>query len=196
MWIDGDDLAAQPLTDLAEAASRLGQFVAALQRIDTAGAPPSIRPGPVSALDDRVRREITDRAADGTLDAGLATAAWQTALTAPPWTRPPVWVHADLLPTNLLGRNGRLAAVIDFGCADTGDPAIDLLPAWTLLTPQTRDLFRAEADVDDATWIRGRGWAVGLGIGAAHFYRDTNPVLAAAGQYAIHQVLADYQLTG
>jgi aminoglycoside phosphotransferase (APT) family kinase protein len=74
--------------------------------------------------------------------------------------------------------------------------AIDLLPAWTLSTPQARDLFRAEAEVDDATWIRGRGWAPGLGIGAAHFCRDTNPVLAAVGQYAIHQVLADYQLTG
>jgi aminoglycoside phosphotransferase (APT) family kinase protein len=73
-----------------------------------------------------------------------------------------------------------------------GDPACGLLPAWTLLTAPTRDLFRAEAGVDDATWARGRGWALGLGLGAVHVYRVTNPVLAAFGRRAIVEVLDDH----
>jgi aminoglycoside phosphotransferase (APT) family kinase protein len=117
-------------------------------------------------------------------------------MAAPAWTSPPAWVHADLHPANLLARRDRITAIIDFGELGTGDPAIDLLPAWALLTARTRDLFRAEASADDATWTRGRGWALGLGIGAVHYYRATNPVLAAIGLHSINQAIADYQLTG
>ncbi len=129
------------------------------------------------------------------MDADLATAAWETARTAATWDGAPVWVHADLHPANLLTRQGRLAAVIDFGGLGVGDPACDMLPAWALLTAQTRDLFRAEADVDDATWTRGRGWGLYLGLGAVHVYRATNPVLAAIGQHAITEAIADYRRT-
>jgi len=106
-----------------------------------------------------------------------------------------VWLHADLFPVNLLARHGQLTAVIDFGGLGAGDPAIDMLPAWAWLTAQTRDLFRAQTQADDATWARGRGWALGLGIGAACYYRDTNPTLAAIGQHAIAEVLTDHQRT-
>src|SRR6266545_2842505 len=85
-----------------------------------------------------------------------------------------------------------LAAVIDFGGLGVGDPACDMLPAWTLLTAQTRELFRAAAEVDDATWARGRGWGLYLGLGAVHVYRVTNPVLGAIGRHAVAEVLADY----
>ena len=120
-------------------------------------------------------------------------AAWHAALAAPAWDNPPVWVHADLLPVNLVARHGKLSAIIDFSGLGAGDPAIDMLPAWTLLTARTRGLFRAAADVGDATWLRGRGWGLGLGIGAVHFYRSTNPVLAAIGLRAIREATADYQ---
>jgi aminoglycoside phosphotransferase (APT) family kinase protein len=96
---------------------------------------------------------------------------------------------------NLLARHGRLTAVIDFGGLGVGDPAIDMLPAWVWLTPQTRDLFRAEVKPDDATWSRGRGWGLALGLGAVNYYRVTNPVLAANNGRAIAQVIADYQRT-
>jgi aminoglycoside phosphotransferase (APT) family kinase protein len=82
--------------------------------------------------------------------------------------------------------------VIDFGGSGVGDPAIDLLPAWALLTAKTRGLFRAEVKVDDATWLRGRGWGLALGLGAVHFYRATNPVLATMGRHAIAEAMADY----
>jgi aminoglycoside phosphotransferase (APT) family kinase protein len=123
----------------------------------------------------------------------LATAAWEAALAAPAWDGAPVWVHADLYPVNLLARHGRLAAVIDFGGLGVGDPAIDLLPAWAWLTARTRYLFGAQTGASDATWVRGRGWALGLGLGAIHHYRHTNPVLAAIGQHSITEAIADYQ---
>jgi aminoglycoside phosphotransferase (APT) family kinase protein len=196
-WLEGMNLVDEPDVDLPEVATQLGRFVAALQRIDATDGPPSFRGGPVSMLDERVRREIRDLGADGAVDADLATAVWQTALAAPTWTGPPVWVHADLYPVNLLARHGRLTAVIDFGGLGVGDPAIDMLPAWAVLSAETRDRFRAElvragTQVDDATWVRGRGWGLGLGLGAVHFYRATNPVLAAIGRHAIAETIVDY----
>lgn len=195
-WLDGGNVVDEPDVDLPDAAVRLGKFVAALQRIDAdGGPPPAFRGGPVSALDDRVRIQIRDLGADGALDPGLATAAWDTAIAALAWQGPPRWVHADLSPLNLLARHGTLTAVIDFGGMGIGDPAIDMLPAWDWLTPQTRDLFRGQVNADEATWARGRGWGLSLGLGAVHYYRASNPLLAAVGLRAISQVIADYQRT-
>jgi aminoglycoside phosphotransferase (APT) family kinase protein len=196
-WLDGHNLADQPDLDQRHAAGQLGRFVAALRQIDPAGGP---RRHFAAARSARSITESAPRSGglgqDGTLDPALATTAWQAAMAAPAWTSPPAWVHADLHPANLLARRDRITAIIDFGELGTGDPAIDLLPAWALLTARTRDLFRAEASADDATWTRGRGWALGLGIGAVHYYRATNPVLAAIGLHSINQAIADYQLTG
>jgi aminoglycoside phosphotransferase (APT) family kinase protein len=194
-WLDGNNAVDEPVVELCDAAAQLGRFVAALQRCDATGGPPSFRGGPIGIKDHDVRIAIRDLGADGMVDADLATAAWETALTAPAWDGAPVWVHADIHPANLLVRRGRLAAVIDFGGLGVGDPACDMLPAWTLLTAQTREPFRAEAKVDDATWVRGRGWGLYFGIGAVHAHRVTNPVLAAIGQHAVAEVIADYQRT-
>ncbi len=194
-WLDGANIVDEPIVDLHDAAARLGRFVAALRRIDATGAPASFRGGPISARDEDIRATVRNLGANGLVDADLATAAWETARTAPIWDGPPVWVHADLHPANLLARQGRLTAVIDFGDLGLGDPACDMLPAWTLLTAETRARFRAEARVDDATWARGRGWGLYLGLGAVHVYRVTNPVLSAVGQHAVTEVLADHQRT-
>ena len=127
-WLDGQNVLDEPDLDLPDAAVRLGRFVAALQRIDATGGPPSFRGGPLSTLDHRVRGEIGDLGADGTVNPRLATAAWEAALAAPAWDGAPVWVHADLYPVNLLARHGRLAAVIDFGGLGVGDPPSTCCP--------------------------------------------------------------------
>jgi aminoglycoside phosphotransferase (APT) family kinase protein len=191
-WLDGDNAVNEPIVQLRDAAVRLGRFVAALRRFDPTGGPPSFRGGPVSARDDDVRAAIRELGGDGTVDADAATAAWEATLAAAEWDRAPVWLHADLHPGNVLTRRGRLTAVIDFGGLGVGDPACDLLAAWTLLTAETRELFRAEAQVDDATWMRGRGWGLNFGLGAVYVHRDTNPVLAAIGRHAIAQTIADH----
>jgi aminoglycoside phosphotransferase (APT) family kinase protein len=121
------------------------------------------------------------------------TLAWEAALQAPVWDGPPVWTHGDLLPGNLLVHGGRISAVIDFGCLGIGDPACDLIVAWALLSARTRAIFRDALAVDEATWARGRGWALSIGLIALPYYQDTNPVFAATARRTIAEVLADHR---
>jgi aminoglycoside phosphotransferase (APT) family kinase protein len=100
-------------------------------------------------------------------------------------------VHGDLLPGNLLVIDGRLSAVIDFGGLNVGDPACDLQPAWNVFAGSSRERFRAELDVDDASWLRGRGWALYQAVLALPYYWDTNPGMIRQALHALAQVLAD-----
>jgi len=111
----------------------------------------------------------------------------------PAWHSPPVWTHGDLLPGNLLVHEDRISAVIDFGCLGVGDPACDLIVAWSLLSLHSREVFRAALPVDDATWARGRGWSLSIGLIALPYYQSTNPVFAATAHRMITEVLVDHQ---
>jgi aminoglycoside phosphotransferase (APT) family kinase protein len=193
-WLEGETATIERIADLCEAARDLAHFVAALQRIDLSGGPPpgvhnSFRGVPLSTRDAQTRAAIASL--DGMLNTGAVTAAWDEALQAPAWHGSPVWIHGDLSPLNLLVQRGRLSAVIDFGCLGVGDPACDLQVAWNLLSAQTRDVFRAALPVDDATWTRGRGWALSVGLIALPYYQSTNPVLAGIARRAIEEALAD-----
>lgn len=95
----------------------------------------------------------------GAVAASRAEALWAEA-TASHWEGAPVWFHGDVAPGNLLTRDGRLSAVIDFGTSGAGDPACDLVPAWTMFDGAARDAFRRVVGLDDDTWARARGWAL------------------------------------
>jgi aminoglycoside phosphotransferase (APT) family kinase protein len=86
--------------------------------------------------------------------------------------------------------------VIDFGCLGVGDPACDVMAAWVCLSADTRATFRAVLEVDDATWARGRGWALSFGLIALPYYHSTNPVLAEIARRAIDEVLGDHRTSG
>jgi aminoglycoside phosphotransferase (APT) family kinase protein len=193
-WLEGETATPDRIADPRAAATALGRFVAALQRIDPAGGPPpgahnSSRGVPLARRDRETRAAIA--ALDGIVDADRVTAAWEAALAVPAWHGPAVWLHGDLQAGNLLAVRGRLSAVIDFGCLGVGDPACDAMVAWTYLTAGTRDAFREALPVDDATWARGRGWALSVGLIALPYYRRTNPFLAGIARRAIDEVLAD-----
>jgi aminoglycoside phosphotransferase (APT) family kinase protein len=192
-WLDGENATVDRIADLRQAALDLASFVAALQRIDPAGGPlaggENSRGVPLAMRDARTRAAIASLR--GTLDTDAVTAAWDEALRAPAWSGPGVWVHGDLHAGNLLARHGRLSAVIDFGALAVGDPACDLMGAWMLLTPDTRVVFRAALAVDEATWARGRGWALSVALIILPYYKDTNPVLCGIARYAVAEVLAD-----
>ncbi len=191
-WCAGEDATRARMSDPRQTAIDLAHFVAAMQQVAVpAGLTPEMLPGgrgePLAARDARVRAAIA--ALHGMLDTRAATAVWEAALAAPPWSGPPVWLHGDLQVGNLLAVHGRLHAVIDFGCLGLGDPACDIMSAWLYLDSETRDFFRAVLQVDDAAWLRGRGWALSVGLIALPYYQDTNPVLAAIALRAIEETI-------
>jgi len=194
-WLDGDTPETGGVPDLARFAdpvrfaSDLAGFIGALRRVETDGAPPAYRGGPLTELDAAVRDALGRLG--GIIDTGAAAAAWRAALKAPEWSGPPVWVHSDLMPANLLVRDGRLSGVIDFATAGVGDPSCDLTVAWNLLPAKARQVFRAAVGADDASWARGRGRALAIALVQLPYYRETNPVLAANARHTIEQVLTD-----
>lgn len=194
-WLAGENATFDRLTDPRQAAIDLAHFLAALQRIDASGVQGNLgsRGVPLASRDDYTRAAIADAHDLDLIDADAVTAAWEAALQAPAWDRPPVWLHGDLQSGNLLATNGRLSAVIDFGCLNIGDPAADVMTAWLYLPAAVRDVFRAALAVDDATWVRGRGWALSVSIVALPYYQITNPTLAGISRRAIEEVLADHQ---
>jgi aminoglycoside phosphotransferase (APT) family kinase protein len=195
-WLEGENAMVARVGEPCQAATDLARFVTALQRIDPAGGPP---PGehnfgrgvPLAQRDDPTREAI--RALDGIIDSAAVTAAWDADLRAPAWRGPPVWIHGDLSPGNLLFVEGRLSAVIDFGGLGVGDPACDLMIAWTLFSGESRAAFRAALPVDDATWARGRGWALSWALIFIPYYLRTNPVGVRDAWRTIDEVLADHR---
>jgi aminoglycoside phosphotransferase (APT) family kinase protein len=119
-------------------------------------------------------------------------AAWSRALEAPPWDGPPVWIHTDLIRPNLLARQGRLDAVLDFGGAGVGDPAGDGIAAWSVFGPLGRRVYREALDLDDGEWERARGYALHQALLIVPYYRRTHPDFAASAMRTIGQVLADH----
>jgi aminoglycoside phosphotransferase (APT) family kinase protein len=200
-WLDGEPATVDRVSDPRQAAVDLAGFVVALQRIDTTGGP---RPGegnssrgvPLASRDAETRKCIEELRDLGMIDADTAIAVWEDALSAPVWDAPPVWIHGDLQSGNMLAREGRLSAVIDFGCLGVGDPACDVMPAWIYLTGQIRSTFRAALGVDSATWRRGRGWALSFAVVALPYYYETNPGLSAIARYAITESLSDFAENG
>lgn len=154
----------------------------------------SRRAKPIDPESKAVNVAIEELSADGLIaDAASAYEVWEVAVKSPDWNSPPVWIHGDLHQGNMITANRNLAAVIDFGLIGIGDPACDMLPAWTLLSERTRALFRARLDVDDATWRRGRGWGLRFGLGALHVYRHNNRMFARIGRHAIAAAIDDIQ---
>lgn len=201
-WLEGANPApGDGSSSLDLLASDLAEFVLALRRVDPADAPPAYRGEPLASRDAATREALArldgasdgglDGALDGVLDAGSVTAAWEEASAAPAFTGRPVWVHGDLQPGNVLVEDGRLTAVIDFGCTGLADPAVDLIAAWYLLSARARETFRTAIAADDASWARGRGWALSIALMELAHHRDTNPVMARIARRVIEEIVPD-----
>jgi aminoglycoside phosphotransferase (APT) family kinase protein len=190
-WMAGDVLIEAEATDPEGLAGDLAAFVTALRKVDLKDGPAAYRGGSLHTVDAETRSAIEAlRRTDEPFDADAILAAWTAALAVPEWSGKPCWTHSDLMPSNLLAARGRLTAVLDFGTTGVGDPAIDLIPAWNLLLPRARQVFRDGVDVDEATWSRGLGWALSMAVIQLPYYRHTNLIISANARYVIGQVLA------
>ena len=187
-WLEGENAANEQIVDLPKAASDLAQFLIVLQQSDTAGGPFSRRGVPLATRDKDTRQAI--EALHGIVNTEMATTTWEECLRASEWDKPPVWTHGDLLPSNLLVKQGQLSAVIDFDLLGIGDPACDLIPAWGVFSANTRDIFRARMAVDDATWMRGRGWALSIALIIIPYYQSINPGITAVAKRMINELFA------
>lgn len=190
-WLPGVEIEESPPGDWSVVARQLGEFLGSVHR----PAPPDAPFNPYRGipLGDRADA-LTDGLArldlSQTERVGLAE-RWRLALAAPPWAGPPLWLHGDVHPLNLLIDEGRLSAAIDFGDITAGDPASDLAVAWMLFTPAARIELRAAYDApaatDGARWARAKGWAIALGVAFA----DGDDRVAAIGRRTLAAVLAD-----
>ncbi|HWD79604.1 MAG TPA: aminoglycoside phosphotransferase family protein [Kribbella sp.] len=184
-WISGETASLASVSDLDSFARSIAEFILALQSADATG-------GPLAGAHSFYRGASLEHYHDETvealaslkerIDADLAGEVWEAAL-ATSWDRPPVWFHGDIASGNLLVRDGRLSAVIDFGTSGVGDPACDLVIAYGFFSGSSRSTFRDAVQQDDATWARARGWALWKAL-----ITENLPIIKA--------VLEDYQANG
>jgi len=193
-WLDGAPVTEQTVPDLPQLADDLAGFLAALYRIDPAGGPPPgphnfFRGGPLAVYDHETQEALA--ALKGHIDTVLAAEVWQAALRST-WPGRPVWFHGDAQPGNLLAKDGRLCAVIDFGTCGVGDPACDTTIAWTFLSGESSRIFKERLPVDAATWARGRGWAIWKAMKVLVGAVDDDPQDAAFTARVIGKILTDH----
>jgi aminoglycoside phosphotransferase (APT) family kinase protein len=144
---------------------------------------------------DQATRENIERCRsleDFAFDLDAAEQIWAEAMKLPGTAdrTTPRWYHGDLAAENLLVRDGTLTAVLDFGGLSVGDPTVDLVVAWEVLDPPAREVFRRQVGVDDATWLRGRAWALSISL-MIWYYWTTMPERRARCMRVGRNVLAD-----
>ncbi len=175
---------------LDEAAARtLGAFVRAVHVPAPADAPFNPLRG-VPLADRVVRFEAAlalalDQKQD--IDEDRVVAAWERCLAAPVWDGPPLWLHGDIHPLNMLWDGRGLCGVIDFGDITSGDPATDLAVAWMCFAPRERELFLEATGADEAAILRGRGWAIAIAVAVM---ASDDRVIARIGERTLPAAMA------
>jgi len=150
---------------------------------------------PLAEFDAATRRSLDRCRSIQSLDLDLdaADAVWSQALELPGARAGGAdrWYHSDLVSENLLLNHDRLTGVLDFGGLAVGDPTVDLHGAWELLDPPARETFRRRLGADEAEWLRGRAWALGIALGALAYYWTSMPDRCRDRLAMARSVLAD-----
>ena len=197
-WMVGQTASYDNITDLSPFARSMAEFIRALQQIDATDGPKAGKHSFYRGADPAHYHDETIESLDkldGRLDTDKARAVWNAAL-GNKWTGEPVWFHGDVSNGNLLVRDGELAAVIDFGTSGVGDPACDLVIAWTFFHTDSREAFRHAVEQDAGTWARARGWVLWKALIGLAVDVDTDKERAAVNQRVIDEVLADHDTFG
>jgi aminoglycoside phosphotransferase (APT) family kinase protein len=194
-WLDGQTASPDRIADMTRFAAAVAEFIVALQHCDAAGGPLAgahswYRGASPAYYDDETRHYLD--VLSGRIDTVLAAEVWDAAL-ATPWAADPVWFHGDIAHGNLLVVDGELSAVIDFGTCGVGDPACDLVIAWTMFAGHSRAEFRQVVGQDDGTWARARGWALWKAMLLLAESADPDGERAVTNLHVITEVLADHK---
>lgn len=194
-WCDGESANSVSIDDssLESVAFDLAKFLNELQRIDKKSAPaPGLhnwyRGDHVSVYNDGARAQITALA--DIIDSDNALDLWERAC-ATRWNKPPVWIHGDFASGNILIQDSKLVGVIDFGGMGVGDPACDMVIAWTFLKVKSRAIFKQNVNMDDDTWLRARAWCLWKASYELCNAEDKTSLDALAQKQIITEVLAD-----
>ncbi|WP_307072633.1 aminoglycoside phosphotransferase family protein [Arthrobacter pascens] len=193
-WLDGRTAAEATVTDMSTFAAKLASFLKALREVDPADGPAPgrhnwYRGAAPAVYADEALAAIA--ALGGEIPGDAVKRVWDHAVRAR-WDGDPVWFHGDVAAGNLLTRDGELSAVIDFGSSGVGDPACDIVIAWTLVDSSARRAFRETLGVDQATWSRGRGWALWKALINLVGALEGNPSVAAGPRRDIQRLLKDF----
>ncbi len=194
-WLEGENADTLPNTAMISFAREIATFLKALHQVNTVGAPEPgthnfYRGAAIEIYDAATREAIT--ALEGEVDTHGATAVWEQALRSR-WTRPSVWIHGDFAKGNILVKEGRLAAVIDFGGTGIGDPACDLVIAWRFLNGEAREAFRKAIALDPETWERARGWAIWKALINIAAAADKNTPEVEEEKRIVRDIIAEYR---
>jgi len=187
-WIEGSPYQDNLVSDERQIIHDLVNFILELRSIDRLGAPHGGRQ-PLVELEKATRSAIESSC--DVIDTEKASMAWARSLDSPPWDGNPVWIHGDLLKSNLLIQNGRLCAVIDFGGVGIGDPAADVVPAWSVFNKVGRDIYQQALGVDDDTWNRARGYALHQALMIIPYYPKTNPEFVTMAKRTVEEILTE-----
>lgn len=196
-WIDGDEAGPATVRDWAAFGADLAAVVRELHGVDLMGATRTdplswYRGGSLEPCDQWISRCLEEcrTVAGSELDVDTLERLWRTALTLPGSSGPHVWLHGDLKPTNLLVREGKLHAVIDFGGLSVGLPDAEHSTVWDL-PPQARQAYWDTLNLDDSTWARARAWAIAVGVSGISYYWHTFPAFVAECRARLQAILTD-----
>lgn len=194
-WIEGNPAIMAPIDSLSDIAMSLAQFLLNLQSIDTTDGPMAgehsfYRGGTLANYDTPIRQAFA--ILKNKMDVETAVEIWEEALTTK-WEAPPIWVHGDISPSNLLIKEKQLCAVIDFGQLAVGDPACDLTIAWTFFKGESRKIFKTLLNLDSATWARSRAWALWKFMVVTAGLTTWNAPEASQAERIIEEVLLEHK---
>jgi aminoglycoside phosphotransferase (APT) family kinase protein len=190
-WLPGTAATDQDPGGSVAFAHDLAEFIAGVRAIDTGGRAfdGQGRGGDLRAHDAWMETCFARSAR--LLDVPRLRRLWAVLRELPPSATGDVMTHGDLIPGNMLVRDGRLTGVIDVGGLGPADPSLDLVGAWHLLEAGPRQVLRDDLACDDLAWERGKAWAFEQAMGAAWYYLESNPAMTLMGQRTLHRIIAD-----
>lgn len=201
-YIEGETAAVALIKDMDEYTNEymdplavdLAKFISALQSIDTTDGPlPDVKQfshiNGLSFYDNEVHKAVN--ILKDKIDCDVVIKIWESGLQTK-WQNDPVWVHGDISATNILCKNGKLNAVIDFEGIAIGDPACDLVIAWKSFSVKSRSIFRANLSLDEDTWARGRAWALWKALIIAAGLTEHNIIEVKYAWKTLEQIMNDF----